>query len=598
MPVAETFAFADEEGRSLSDVARLDTLVTVVDALNFLREYAAADYLPRPGLAIGAEDDRTIVDLLVDQVEFANVIVVNKADLVSPGDLARLEQILRRLNPEAALLPARFGDVPLACVLNTGLFDFEKAARRRRAKEPRATRPESEEYGVGSFVYRARVPFHPQRFWKALRRDWKGLLRSKGFFWLASRMDVAGLWSQAGGAARIEAAGRWMAGVPRDDWPDDQEAQDEIRQLFEEPYRRPSAGTGLHRDQAGRRQDRPSARRLPVDGRGAFARGSGLGGICPTPSGNGKSTTLASSGLAASLPRPETARRMNNDGKQRGRRRNPSQEWDVVIVGAGPAGIGVAYAFTHFGVRRIVVLERREVAASFARWPAEMRLHHAVVQQQPVRLARPELVRPARLGGPQHRQGTPQRAGVRPVPPGRSPATSNSPVQTGVDVRSVRRAGDGFVLHTSQGEIRSRFVVWAAGEFQYPKTNGFPGAELCQHNSRVRSWRELGGDNFVVIGGYESGVDAAIHLAVNRKKVVVLDARGRWRSDEEDPSVSLSPFTRERLEAALARGKVELVGQVRVTQVEKQDDGFCVHTNCRSDAAHPAGAHPGDGVRI
>ena len=184
MPVAETFAFADEEGRSLSDVARLDTLVTVVDALNFLREYAAADYLRDRGLAVGAEDDRTIVDLLVDQVEFANVIVVNKADLVSPGDLARLEQILRRLNPEAALLPARFGDVPLACVLNTGLFDFEKVgAAPGWLKEIRGEHvPESEEYGVGSFVYRARVPFHPQRFWKASVETGKACSAPRGSF--------------------------------------------------------------------------------------------------------------------------------------------------------------------------------------------------------------------------------------------------------------------------------------------------------------------------------------------------------------------------------------------------------------------------------
>ena len=257
---------------------------------------------------------------------------------------------------------------------------------------------------------------------------------------------------------------------------------------------------------------------------------------------------------------------------------NPDQEWDVVIVGAGPAGIGVAYAFTHFGVGRVVVLERREVGASFARWPAEMRFITPSFNSN--QFGWLDLnsfglrVSAAHSIGKEHPSGQEYARFLQAFA-----RYLELPVQTGVDVRSVRRAGDGFVLHTSQGEIRARFVVWAAGEFQYPKTNGFPGAELCQHNSRVRSWRELGDDNFIVIGGYESGVDAAIHLAVNRKTVVVLDARGPWRSDEEDPSVSLSPFTRERLEAALARGKVELVGQVRVTQVEKQDGGFCVHTD-------------------
>jgi G3E family GTPase len=238
LPVAETFVFADEEGQSLSAVAQLDTMVTVVDAVNFLKEYMKADDLRERGLALNEDDDRTIVDLLVDQVEFANVIVINKSDLVQPDELARLEQVLKRLNPDAMLLLAKFGQVPLKCILNTGLFDFDKAgAAPGWLKELNGQHvSESEEFGISSFVYRARRPFHPQRFNRLLRRGLNGLLRSKGYFWLASRMDVAGFWSQAGGAARIEAGGLWMAAVPQDDWPDDPVERADIMQQWETPF--------------------------------------------------------------------------------------------------------------------------------------------------------------------------------------------------------------------------------------------------------------------------------------------------------------------------------------------------------------------------
>ncbi len=238
LPIAETFTFADEEGKSLSDVAALDTMVTVVDALNFLKEYMAADDLRERGLALGEDDDRTVVDLLVEQVEFANVLIINKSDLVSPNELARLESVLRHLNPEATLLLAKFGQVPLECIFNTGLFNFAKAsAAPGWLKEIRGEHvPETEEYGISSFVYRARRPFHPKRFDKVLHGELKNVIRSKGFFWLATRMEVSGLWSQAGGAARIEPGGVWMAAVPRDDWPDDPAERDEIMQLWEQPH--------------------------------------------------------------------------------------------------------------------------------------------------------------------------------------------------------------------------------------------------------------------------------------------------------------------------------------------------------------------------
>ena len=227
LPVAETFTFEDETGTSLSDIARLDTMVTVVDALNFLKDYEETAELRERGIGLNDEDDRTIVDLLVDQIEFANVIIVNKADLVPAKELRRLEAILRSLNPEARLLRAEFGRVPLAEVLDTSAFDFEKAsAAPGWLQELRGEHvPESEEYGIGSFVYRARRPFHPQRFWDLAQQDWPGVLRSKGFFWLASRNDVAGLWSQAGNASRAEPAGLWYAALPREEWPDEEETR-------------------------------------------------------------------------------------------------------------------------------------------------------------------------------------------------------------------------------------------------------------------------------------------------------------------------------------------------------------------------------------
>jgi G3E family GTPase len=225
MPVAETFTFEDEEGRSLGDVARLDTMVTVVDAENFLREYLASDYLRDRGIALGEEDDRTVVDLLIEQVEFCDVLVLNKVDRVDPGDLARLEAILYQLNPGAEIIQARFGQVPLDRVLATGRFDIQKAAespgwmREMRGEHT----PETEEYGISSFVYRDRRPFHPERLYEFLSEDWEGVLRAKGYFWLASRPDFMGMYSQAGGATRIEPAGYWLAATPKADWPDDPE---------------------------------------------------------------------------------------------------------------------------------------------------------------------------------------------------------------------------------------------------------------------------------------------------------------------------------------------------------------------------------------
>lgn len=231
LPVAETFTFEDENGESLSGVARLDTMVTVVDAAQFLEDYYSPDSLLERKLALGEEDERQVVDLLIDQIEFANVIVVNKADLLSKDDLGRLEAALKALNPEAVILQAVRGRVSPGQVLGTGLFDFDKASaapgwlKILRGKE----QPETEEYGISSFVYRARRPFHPARLEKFInrRRLLKGLLRSKGFCWIATRPDWIGLWSQAGRVAELSPQGFWWHATPRDDWPDDPALQAE-----------------------------------------------------------------------------------------------------------------------------------------------------------------------------------------------------------------------------------------------------------------------------------------------------------------------------------------------------------------------------------
>lgn len=238
MPVAATFSFRDEAGFSLSDVARLDTMVTVVDGAGFLREYEGGEDLRERGLALGPEDARDIANLLVDQVEFADVLVLNKTDLLESREMARLEGILRQLNPGARLLRSHFSQVPAAQILDTGLFDEEKASRssgwaREMAGEHT---PETEEYGIRSFVYRSRLPFHPARLSVFLMGEWTGVLRSKGFFWLATRMAEVGAWSQAGPSCRITREGFWWAAVPETQWPPSPEAQAAIRGRFEGPW--------------------------------------------------------------------------------------------------------------------------------------------------------------------------------------------------------------------------------------------------------------------------------------------------------------------------------------------------------------------------
>jgi len=233
LPVAETFTFRDELGVSLSDLARLDTLVTVVDALSFPQEYLAANTLLDVGATADEEDIRNVSNLLTEQVEFANIILVNKSDLVSPDDLKALMAVLRHLNRSARIIPIEQGRVDNDAVFNTGLFDFEQASQSAGwLAELRGEHvPESEAYGIESFVYRARRPFHPERFWQFLHTPWPGggrLLRSKGLFWLASRYEAAGEIAQAGGILHYGAAGHWWASVAPEHWPEDEASREAI----------------------------------------------------------------------------------------------------------------------------------------------------------------------------------------------------------------------------------------------------------------------------------------------------------------------------------------------------------------------------------
>jgi len=232
LPIAETFTFEDEQGQSLGQVARLDTMVTVVDARSFLDDYASTQNLKERGIALGDDDHRSITNLLLDQVEFSDVLVLNKTDLVSEAERARLEGILRVLNPQARLVIADHGQVPLATILDTGLFDLERAKqapgwlKKLRGEEV----PESAEYGISSFVYRARRPFHPRRFYELfISSTVNGLLRSKGFLWIATRPNQAAIFHQAGKQMSLSPGSQWWALIPEDEWPKDPKELAEIR---------------------------------------------------------------------------------------------------------------------------------------------------------------------------------------------------------------------------------------------------------------------------------------------------------------------------------------------------------------------------------
>tara|TARA_Y100000748_G_scaffold298631_1_gene294180 strand:- start:253 stop:1452 length:1200 start_codon:yes stop_codon:yes gene_type:complete len=240
LPVAETFTFEDESGKSLSDVSKLDTMVTVVDAVNFLKDYDEAKYLQDVGESLGEEDERSVADLLVDQVEFADIILISKTDLVDKSNIDKLTAILETLNTHATIIPISNGEIDIDRILNTDLFDFERAQQAPGwLKELNGEHiPETEEYGISSFVYEARKPFYPQKFHDFLHsKNLAGkLIRSKGFFWLATRPMFVGSWSQAGGVAHHGFAGMFWKAIPKDRWPKDQESIDYIQEKWIEPF--------------------------------------------------------------------------------------------------------------------------------------------------------------------------------------------------------------------------------------------------------------------------------------------------------------------------------------------------------------------------
>lgn len=245
MPVAETFTFADDAGQSLSDVAELDTMVTVVDAGNFLRDFGSEDDLVDRKMGLNDDDQRNVVDLLTDQVEFANVILLNKCDLIDEAEKITLLGILRNLNPQARIIETVRGGIDLAAIMGTGLFSLDEASAQPGWLEvPRGEeQPETDEYGISSFVYRARRPFHASRLWAKLDLEegiLAGVIRSKGFLWIASRHDYAYAWSQAGVSVQINPAGLWWAAAPEEEWPEDvpenADLLEDIRREFDGPF--------------------------------------------------------------------------------------------------------------------------------------------------------------------------------------------------------------------------------------------------------------------------------------------------------------------------------------------------------------------------
>jgi G3E family GTPase len=236
MPVAATFTFADDAGRALDEVARLDTMVTVVDASTFVDEVRSPDELRDRGGAAGEEDARTVADLLLEQVEFADVIVLNKTDRADGARLDRTEALLRRLNPGAEIVRAEHGRVEPRRILATGRFDFERAAEQpgwARELVRENVSPETEEYGISSFVFRARRPFHPARLARVVERGLRGVIRSKGLLWLASRHDLAAQWSIAGPQLTLDPAGFWLAADA------DREVDEELRAAAEAEWVEP-----------------------------------------------------------------------------------------------------------------------------------------------------------------------------------------------------------------------------------------------------------------------------------------------------------------------------------------------------------------------
>ena len=240
LPVAMTFSFPTPDGAlSLMDISQLDTMVTVVDANSWLEDYREGERLKEMGMAISEEDERTISDLLIDQVEFANVILLNKTDLVSEDQLNELEAAIHKLNPDAKLMRTQNSEIDIHEIVNTGLFDMEAAQRSAgwlKELEGEHT-PETEEYGISSFVFKAHKPFHPQRLMEVLKGEhMETVLRSKGFFWIATRNNTAFNWSLAGRVARVSYGGQFLAGTPAHLQPQGDHVDEYKATFWQEPY--------------------------------------------------------------------------------------------------------------------------------------------------------------------------------------------------------------------------------------------------------------------------------------------------------------------------------------------------------------------------
>ncbi|MEM8615225.1 MAG: NAD(P)/FAD-dependent oxidoreductase [Cyanobacteria bacterium P01_H01_bin.105] len=262
--------------------------------------------------------------------------------------------------------------------------------------------------------------------------------------------------------------------------------------------------------------------------------------------------------------------------------------YDVVIVGAGAAGIGCGVVLKELGLERFTILDRHQVGASFSRWPKEMNFITPSFPSHGFGLLDLNAVTlktsPAIAFHREHISGQQYALYLQTVAD-----HFELPIQTEVEVQSVTHLPQGgFTLHTSSGEVSTQFVIWAAGEYQYPKLNLFPGAEHCIHNSQIQSWTDLEGDEFIIIGGYESGMDAAANLVALGKKVGVLDRTGAWANPDTDPSISLSPYTLQRLEFVYRTGRLDMVGNAPIEEVKPISGGYAIYSEYQKwMTAHP-----------
>ena len=240
LPVATTFDFRDENDQSLSDVSRLDTMVTVVDAKNLVKNYSSTEFLKDKGEVAGEGDERTLVDLLVEQIEFANVILLNKVDLVTEKELNIIRAVIRGLNAKAKIIETSHSKVAMEEVMDTKSYNLEEAQNHplwaQELYKPNEHIPETEEYGITSFVYRARDPFNPEKIHAFFNQEWPGVIRAKGFFWISSRPNFVGEVSQAGAFVRHQGIGKWWAAVDEERWPEGKEFRENINKIWVKGY--------------------------------------------------------------------------------------------------------------------------------------------------------------------------------------------------------------------------------------------------------------------------------------------------------------------------------------------------------------------------